>query len=408
VLTADDVVASIERLHRHPHMEMAGYALYIKDVTALDPLTVRVRTTRPLAVLLNKLRFVAVVPRGAPDAPLTERPDGTGPFRLAEWRRGRSLRLLRNEEYWGARPALAEVELLLERDPGQAADDLLGGRVQLALCNSKRARARISATGRFEVLTQANLFLKYLGYDLRPATADGRANPFADRRVREALNLAVDRQRLVDGLIVDAVPARQLVTPAVFGYNARLPLVGFDAQRARRLLQEAGFGAGLKTAIHVRRILAEAADLLREQLRPAGFELDVKSVADEELFGMLARREANLHLSRFGCPTGDASDMLENALHSADPRRHMGVSNHSGYADAEMDRMIEESSANDSVARRRDALERIMARAMEALVWVPLYEDQDVYALDRRFAWRPRLDSVILAAKIAPRARSAR
>jgi len=88
LLTADDVVASIERLHRHPDLAMAGYVLYVRDVAALDPLTVRVRTTRPLAVLLNKLRFVAIVPRTVYEAPLATHPDGTGPFRLAEWKPG--------------------------------------------------------------------------------------------------------------------------------------------------------------------------------------------------------------------------------------------------------------------------------------------------------------------------------
>ena len=77
--------------------------------------------------------------------------------------------------------------------------------------------------------------------------------------------------------------------------------------------------------------------------------------------------------------------------------------NYSRYSSPEVDRAIEESAGIPEVARRRQALEWIMEKAMQDLVWVPLYVDQDVYALDRAYAWQPRSDSFILAAEIAPR-----
>lgn len=124
---------------------------------------------------------------------------------------------------------------------------------------------------------------------------------------------------------------------------------------------------------------------------------------DPELFDLLSRQGTSLHLSRYGCPTGDASDILDNALHSKDPSRHLGIYNDSGYSNPEVERAIEESAGIDSVTQRRKALERIMALLVEDLVWVPLYVDQDVYALDSAYSWQPRSDSFILAAEIAAR-----
>jgi len=78
----------------------------------------------------------------------------------------------------------------------------------------------------------------------------------------------------------------------------------------------------------------------------------------------------------------------------------MGIHNCGDYSNPELDRLIEESAGIDHVGRRRQALESIMERLMEDLVWIPLYVDQDVYAVDRSLAWKPRNDSFILAAEI--------
>src|SRR5262249_12993089 len=158
---ARDVVYSLDRLiHGRPEerLEMRGYALYISEVTAVGPLTVRVRTSRPLSILLNKLRFVAIVPEGATTASLETRTDRTGPYKLVEWQRGKLLRLVRNEDYWATRAALARVEIQLDRSPDAAVKDMLEGRSQLAQCNSRKAEAAVRDSGRFDLERRPSLF----------------------------------------------------------------------------------------------------------------------------------------------------------------------------------------------------------------------------------------------------------
>src|SRR5262249_18219960 len=108
-------------------------------------------------------------------------------------------------------------------------------------------------------------------------------------------------------------------------------------------------------------------------------------------------------LSRFGCPTGDASDILENSVHTVDLDRHFGRSNDGEYSNPKLDRLIEESAAILDMERRRPVLQDALAAVTEDLALVPLYVDQDVYALRRAFLWTPRNDNFILASEVALR-----
>jgi peptide/nickel transport system substrate-binding protein len=405
-LRAADVVYSIDRLMRDDRLEMAGYVLYIAGVEALDPFTVRIRTARPSSVLLNKIRFIAIVPAGATSEQLRDHVDGTGPYRLAGWRPNRLVRLVRNERYWGRRPALASVEIRLNRGPAAAIADLRSGEASLIQCDSKRIETLRSAAPGFEIRLRPSIFVKYMTFDMfraRTPYCSVQPNPFLDRRVRQALDFAIDRTALVAGLSTYAVPAQQLVPPYVFGYDRRLSPTPYAPGRSRDLLREAGFPDGFSATLHVRKMFEEAAGIVREQLARVGVRLEVQVLGDPEFLGRLARRDTSMHLSRFGCLTGDISDILDNTLHSIDPARHFGIHNFNGYSNPEIDRRIEASASIQEVHRRREALLRIEDDLVADVVWIPLYFDEDAYALDRSYRWEPRNDSMILAAEISPR-----
>lgn len=403
-LRAADVAASIRRLLGEERLEMGGYVLHVAEVKALDDLTVVVRTTQPLSVLLNKLRFVAVVPEGSTAASLEQEPDGTGPYRVAEWMPGSLLRLARHHGYWGPPAAMEEVTYRLARTPVRAVEDLLDGRAGLVQANDRAAVARVAAAGRHRVWRRDSLFVKYLGFDVAREVSPHvsvRPNPFRRLEVRQAVRLALDLDALVAGLAADAVPARQLVPPAIFGFNPAIPAPRFDRGAARERLRSAGLGGGFAVTLHARAIFADAALLVREQLREVGLAVEVQVEGDREFLGRLQRRDTVFHLSRFGCPTGDASDILDNALHTPDPARHRGGQNYGGYSRPEVDRIIEESAGIESVTERRAALERVAALLMDDVVWAPLFVDQDVYLADPGLRWEPRSDSFVLGEEVA-------
>jgi peptide/nickel transport system substrate-binding protein len=400
-LRAEDVVYTIERLLTDNTLEMGGYVLYIASVRARDDYTVEIRTQRPVSVLLNKLRFVEIIPKGSAPGLLATRPDGTGPYRLATWK-GNEMKLAVNERYWGIKPEVPRVDLHLARSPDAALAELLDGRAQLVLCPSK-ARAAALSPDRFRIRRRPNIFVKYMSYDLaRDETpyCSARPNPFKDPRVREAIDLAIDRRALIAGLPTEAVPASQLVPPFIFGYDSKIPESRPDLPRARELMAQAGLQAGFDVTLDVRRIFSDAALLVAAALRPIGIRVTLRVAPDKEFFARMDRRDSTFHLSRFGCLTGDLSDILDNALHTPDPQRHFGIHNYVGYSNPDVDRAIEESSRIQAINTRRNALQKISEMLVKDRVWISLYVDEDVYALDRRLEWQPRNDGLILAADI--------
>lgn len=399
-LDAEDVVSTFQRLMNSRDLEMAGYVLNISSVRSLDPMTVEIKTSQPMSILLNKIRFIPILPRDITSTALKMKPNGTGPYLMAEWKKGKSIRMQRNDQYWGHKPTLQSVTFYFNHTSEEATRALLSNQCQFVQCSTKKLSHLESS---YQILRNDSLFLKYISFDLlRDETplCSVKPNPFKNKLVREAMNLGIDRKRLVSRLTNFAAPATQAVPPFIFGFNPEIPAPVFDPQRARALLKEAGLPDGFRATLHARSMFHEAAENVRDQLAGIGIQLDLRVLPDPELFDELDKRKASLFLSRLGCPTGDASDILDNSIHSVDPVHHFGRSNYGDYSNLEMDRAIEESARIQNLEKRRNVLQEIMSIFMRDLVWIPLYVDQDVYVVNNEFSWKPRNDSFILAWEI--------
>jgi peptide/nickel transport system substrate-binding protein len=401
-LSAADVVYTMHRLRTRSDLEMSTYLEGVTEVAAVDRDSVRLRTRAPTRVLLNKLVNVPMVREGSGER-LAWASDGTGPFRLVgPWQRGKPLRLARYQGYWGKAPAVAAVEF----DPGQA--DALGGlragRYQVVQCPSRAGTDRDAA--RFLVQSADTLSVKFLGFDVARDTTPHcslRANPFRQRSVRQAIHLALDRQQLSEDLSSDASPLAQGVPRFVFGFNPDLQAPVPDLGRARALLAAAGVGSGFSATLLTPAQLTETARLVAGQLAPLGIRLQVEAVSQEEHARRLAAGDGTVWLNRFSCATGDASDFLNDVLHSRDAPGHYGAFNDGGWASPELDRLIEASLGLEPPGTRLSALQHILSLAAEDLPVVALYEDREVFAVDRSLLWTPRRDGAILAAEMSPR-----
>ncbi|MEW6364835.1 MAG: ABC transporter substrate-binding protein [Acidobacteriota bacterium] len=403
-LSSSDVAYSIQRLLDHPELEVRTLMSNVADVRATGPLQVTIHLRRTQSVFLNKLLFVSIVPENSSSETLRDREDGTGPYRLVEWRKGRQISMQRYDEYWGRTPALRDVTLLLGRTPEQVIRDMGSGRSAFVQSNDVRLARTVKAHGGYHILQHDSIFVKYLGYDLmRDDTpyCSAKPNPFRNRAVRQAIQLAIDRDSLVRDLAAPATPAAQPVPSFIFGYDPSMPLPHCDPAEARRLLASAGFPRGFEVTLHSRQILRATADLVRQQLAPVGIRVEVKLMQDPEFFDALNNHDASFFLSRFGCATGDASDVLEACIHSPDPVGRYGGSNYGRYRNPTIDRAIEDCAKAIDPQERKRSMQEIMRALVEDLPWIPLYADMDLYAISNAYSWQPRCDGSVLAQEIA-------
>lgn len=321
-LTAEDVVWSFERLRRGAGLEMSTYVSGIRSVQPRGERAVEIRTVAPVGILLNKLRFILVVKRGEDTATLAGRVNGTGPYRLGTWEKGRSMTLVQNPTYWGPKPSLSRVSIALNRTAEVALRDFLAGRSLFVQSNAKSTEDALRAMPGVELRRNSSVSVKFLYFDVARETSDdvaGGRNPFRDVRVRRAVSLAIDRGELVRRLSGPAVPATQLVTPYIFGYDPGRPPLRFDPREAKRLLAEAGWPGGFEVRFAARGLFTEAAAIVSEMLGRVGIRATVTALSEPEWFQAMAERRFAMTLTRFGCPTGDASDLFENAITAPTP-----------------------------------------------------------------------------------------
>ena len=274
---ADDVVFTLERA-RAPNSSNAQrpIAELIDSVAALAQDRVRVALKEPLAdlpVYLGWGDFVIVAPESAGTNAVN--PVGTGPFRFQRWRKGASLTLIRNEDYWGARSALDQIDFIFIPDPTAAFAALMAGDVDgfpaYPAPENLRALARdarfniVYGTGEGEMILAVN--------NARP--------PFDDIRVRRALNHAIDKQAVIDAALFGyGTPIGSHFPPHHPSYADLSGRYPYDPARARALLAEAGLADGFSTtlALPPPSYARRSGEVVAAQLEAVGIRVAIRNV----------------------------------------------------------------------------------------------------------------------------------
>lgn len=382
---ADDVVFSLERARR-PRSNMAAFLVEVETIRALGPRTVRVTTRRPFACLLNKLAFVFVVPRGAPD--VITSPVGSGAYRFVAFDRGRFLKLEPFPGDWRADPARLPLEFVPVRDPEERARRLLAGQVDVVQDMSSSDVARVQSSPACRVVTRSGSVVEYLHL----MYGDPR---FADRRVREAIHVGLDRRRLVKMMVDDyGEPAGQMAPPGVFGYDPTIEVPERDLARARRLLAEAGQHDGLPVALELR--VGRQGEEIARQLEEIGLHVTLAVSPWPEMYERLKQRRVPFYYGGVAAPSADASDIFDSFVHTRVEPQGYGSSNFNAYTNPDLDAVIEASATTLNLLSRRALLQRSMRLLMQDLYVVPLIVRTDLYGMRREVAWQPRLDRLLL------------
>jgi peptide/nickel transport system substrate-binding protein len=409
-LTADDVVFSLDRAKNWVGSETQADIVTVSGVEAVDTHTVRITTEAPDPILLNRLFNVLIMDRETTeelvashgDGHLVENPNGTGPYRLQEWSKDDHLTLVAFDDHWRGPPVIREVVFRPISNDASRLAALLAGGVHLITDVPVRDTERIEANPELDLLRRPSLRLIYLGLDCGRDQADGvpssPPNPLRDRRVREAIYLAIDEQGIVDRVMNGfAVPAAQLVPPTVFGHDPSIERPPHDPERARELLAEAGYPDGFEVRLDAPndRYVNDAriAQAIAGQLARVDIRVEVDARPKTIFFEDENQGRCSFFLIGWANSNGDASGTFEFLLHTPDPVRQVGGANDStAYSNPELDRLIDEAARTVDRDAREELLHRAMRVAVEDLPHIPLHYQVDLYGMSRDLEWYPRQD----------------
>ena len=247
-LTAEAVKFSLERFRKHS-IGKATLAI-VESITAVDEHTLRLTTKAPYAPLINTLGYHWIVVyseaqiKKVGDDNLHTAPVGSGPFKLVHHKRGQEVRLEANDQYWAGKPRLRTVISRPYPDLSARVLALESGDVDLIFQVPPQEAARLAKNPNLTVFTPptARVIWMYL---------NTQKEPFKDKRVRQALYHAIDRAAIVKSIFAGTAPLLHSPGPVgSYGYTEAHDHYGFDPEKARRLLREAGQPAITFTVHH--------------------------------------------------------------------------------------------------------------------------------------------------------------
>jgi len=248
----------------------------IRNIEVVDPATLRIHLSRPMATLPYVLAWgdaVMVSPGSAATNAVT--PVGTGPFKLQGWQRGSQLTLTRRGGYWGTPPRLNTVVFRFISDPTAAFAAVSAGDVD-AFPNYPAPEnvAQFQRDPRFRVVVGASEGKVILGINNTRA-------PFNDVRVRSALSYAIDRDALIQGAMFGfGQPIGSHYSRQAPGYVELTGLYPHDPAKARALLAEAGYPNGIDVTLRLppRPYARRSGEVLISQLAQAGIRAKIENL----------------------------------------------------------------------------------------------------------------------------------
>ena len=277
--TAEDVKFSLERIL--DPKTAAPYRMYyegIESVQVVDPLNVKIKLKKYDSMFLfNIARGDAViVPRQAVDK-LKSQPVGTGPFKLAEWKRGDSILLVKNADYHiKGVPYLEKVVFKFIPDPSSQLAALKAGDVDvIAYDMAPENVAALEKDARFKVLkghTTTDVIL----------AMNHSKKPFSDPKIRQAITLAIDRKAVIQGAMSGfGTPIGSHMDPTNPYYVDLSGLYPYNPEKAKQLLTEAGYPKGFEAVLKLPEPYAYArrsGEVIADQLSKVGIKLTLEVI----------------------------------------------------------------------------------------------------------------------------------
>ena len=325
---ADDVLFTLNRQGQasHPFHKVSGgsYDYYgdmglpelIASIEKVGPLTVRITLNQPSAPFLSSLAMEftsiqsaeyadAMMKAGKPEQ-IDQVPIGTGPFSFVAYQRDATVRYRRFDGYWGPKAKLDALVFSITKDPAVRLAKLRANECQVSAYPTPAELPGIRADAALKMLDQPGLNIGYLAFNTQ-------RKPFDDKRVRQALSMAIDQKAILDSVYLGAgQPAKNLIPPIIWSYNDAVKPWTLDLAAAKKLLADAGYPDGFETdlwAMPVQRPYNPDARRIAELMQSDLAKIGVKArVVSYEWGEYRKRAQAGEHgMAQLGW-TGDNGD----------------------------------------------------------------------------------------------------
>ena len=377
-----------------------GRAMEISGISVIDDLTIQFTIDSPKAYFLAKLTYPTayVLDRENVEAggsTWTDTPNGTGPFRLKEYRIGERIVLERFENYTRGQPGVSTILMNLAGGQNMAMYendeiDFTG----VGLYDLERVLDPSEPLNRELVVAPPDFSISYIGFNAQMA-------PFDDANFRKALNHAIDKELIATEVLSELLtPAYGILPPGFPGYNPELEGLTFDPELAKQLLEQSDYadpatrprivvtvpGRGGTIGLDLEVILQMWQQVL-------GVEVEIQQVEWATYLEDLNKQKYQAYAGLgWSADYPDPQDFLDILFHT-----ESGL-NHGAFSDLEIDAVLEEARVEPDAARRIALYRQAEEMIVQAAAWVPLW-----YQGERHVLIKPQVKDYRLTPMIVPK-----
>ncbi len=359
----------------------------VDSYKAVDDSTVEFRLKHAFAPFLTSLAMVwngVVSPAAAIKLgkDFRSNPVGTGPFIFKEWRHGDQLILEANKNYWGGAPKLDRLIFKINPDAQASLLALRQGDVHILADVNAQLVPAIRADSDLVLMTQPGLAISGVGMPCDVA-------PFTDKRVRQALNYAIDRDAIDKSLFQGlAVPMTSPLPEAQWSFDTSLKGYPYDPDKARGLLAEAGLQNGFKAELLTYNSARgynpagpQLAVAIQGYLRKIGVDVSVRNM---EMGSFLSQIRSGKYDGMFMVGwTGDNGDP-DNFLYELFSSDNIPVGDTARYKNAEVDTVLRQAQQEPDHGKRVALYQQAQKIILEDAPWVFVNSVEQVRAASKR------------------------
>ncbi len=354
----------------------------VDHIETPDDFTVIFRMKEPDAALLWNLSdgAIGIVPYGSGNE-MTSHPMGSGPFRFVSSETDKEVILERNDDYWGSKPKLARVRFAVVPDATTEALELRKGTGDITINALTPDAVHTLERESFLAVEHApGTEIQYLGFNLLDPI-------LKDARVRQAIAYAIDRRPMIQYLWGGwAQPARSVLPPQSWAYNGNVPAYEHDPEKARTLLDAAGYPAvnGVRFHITMKTSTTESTRLMvaviQQQLRDVGIALDIRSFESATFLADVVRGAFQMYGLRW--VGGNQDPDIFYVFHSA--RFPPNGSNRGHYSNPKVDALIDQARREVDQNSRKAAYAQLQLILAYELPYIDLWYLDNVLVHNKR------------------------
>jgi peptide/nickel transport system substrate-binding protein len=414
--TADDVVFSYGRIIQ-PQGTMGIYVTGVSEIKKIDDHTVDFIMSAPNPLLLRNIVDFRIMSKVWSEKNNTAKVQdykakeenyasrhvmGTGPYKITSWTPEQRITMSINADWWDKHTGnIKEVVYTpIKSDPTRVAA-LLSGDVDMLTDLPTQDVARLRSDPKLKILDGAEVRTIYLAPDigspeLKYSNVKGK-NPFADKRVRQALSMAIDRatiqRNIMRGL---SVPAALMVAPGVNGHEPGLDTpTKFDADGAKKLLAEAGYPDGFELRLNCPNNRYVNDEEICQAIVAMWARVGVKtSLAAENMATFIQKVQnfdSSIYLLGWGVATYDAQYTLQSLIRTRTSGAD-GNFNFSKISDPVVDRLTDAMKTETDVAKRNAMIREALIRTRDEVLAIPLHHQVRPWAMKQGVTTTHRSD----------------